>query len=236
VKPVFAWLASLSLAEAMAYALLENTLLLLAALALGTWLVRRFAAARVAPPPPPLATRELILAVVTVLANAVVTVAGWLLWRRGLVMLRLELAPARVLVDVLVLLLAMDAAMFALHWLIHRPPFFWVHRMHHDYPHPRPLTLFVLSPLEVLGFGALWLALMSVYTATWLGVGLYLALNLLYGTVGHLGVQPFSAAWARRPIVRWLAGSRFHADHHQQPHANFGFYTRIWDRLFRTGV
>ena len=82
-----------------------------------------------------------------------------------------------------------------------------------------------MHPLEAAGFGALWLGLISVYSPTWAGLCVYLVLNVVSGTVGHLGV----AAW---PSVGPLAGSDFHGEHHRDPSRNFGFYTRIWDWLF----
>jgi sterol desaturase/sphingolipid hydroxylase (fatty acid hydroxylase superfamily) len=99
---------------------------------------------------------------------------------------------------------------------------------------PRPLTLFMLNPAENLAFGALWLFVIWVYPASWFGMSVYLVLNVLFGTMGHLGVEPLPAWFARTPIVRYVAGSTFHARHHQDLDSNFGFYTLIWDRLFGT--
>jgi Delta7-sterol 5-desaturase len=109
-----------------------------------------------------------------------------------------------------------------------------MHRLHHDYDRPRPLTLFILNPVENLSFGMLWLAVISVYQPSWLGMSIYLTLNVLFGTIGHLGVEPFPAWWGRTPVLRWLAGGTFHARHHQDMATNFGFYTLVWDRLFGT--
>jgi Delta7-sterol 5-desaturase len=59
-------------------------------------------------------------------------------------------------------------------------------------------------------------------------------LNVLFGLVGHLGVEPFPKAWVRLPLIRLISTSTFHAEHHGDRHHNFGFYTLIWDRLFGT--
>ena len=104
-----------------------------------------------------------------------------------------------------------------------------VHATHHHYDRPRPLNLFVLNPAEVLGFGGLWLALLCVYPATWAGILIYLTLNLAFGTLGHLGVEPFPKAVARWPLLRHLGSSTFHANHHGDRDVNFGFYTDVWD-------
>src|SRR5262249_38061749 len=62
----------------------------------------------------------------------------------------------------------------------------------------------------------------------------YLVLNVAFGTVGHLGGEPLPARWSDIPVLRYLAGSTFHARHHQALATNFGFYTVIWDSLFGT--
>ena len=63
---------------------------------------------------------------------------------------------------------------------------------------------------------------------------IYLGLNLAFGTLGHVGVEPYPAAWFRWPVLRDLGSSTFHAGHHQDLAVNFGFYTTLWDRLFGT--
>jgi sterol desaturase/sphingolipid hydroxylase (fatty acid hydroxylase superfamily) len=75
---------------------------------------------------------------------------------------------------------------------------------------------------------------MWLYPASWLGTCVYLTLNLAFGLVGHLGVEPFPRAWARWWLARHVGSSTFHAEHHVRQRYNFGFYTLIWDRLFGT--
>jgi sterol desaturase/sphingolipid hydroxylase (fatty acid hydroxylase superfamily) len=228
------WIAQLPAGRAIFWLFLENLLVLLLTVALGELLVRAFATRRTTPPPPPLSRNEILLAALCVLMNTLVTIAGWWLWRRGVITVRRDTGP-RSWVDVLVLLMAMDFSMYLTHRAAHWEPVFRIlHAPHHRYDHPRPLNLFVLHPFEVLGFGALWLAVMWLYPASWLGICVYLALNLLFGLVGHLGVEPFPRAWARGWIVRHVGTSTFHAEHHARRQYNFGFYTLIWDRLFRT--
>jgi sterol desaturase/sphingolipid hydroxylase (fatty acid hydroxylase superfamily) len=136
---------------------------------------------------------------------------------------------------VLVLLFVMDLAMYVSHRVAHhRWVYPLVHRTHHRYDRPRPIDLFVLNPVEVLGFGGLWLAVITLYSSSWLGMLVYLALNLLFGMAGHLGVEPLPASWARWPVLGQVGTSTFHAGHHRDDRGNFGFYTLIWDRLFGT--
>ena len=212
----------------------ENLALLLLTLGFGQLLVVGFRTRAVGPPPGAVGWREWALASGCVVGNTVVTIVGWFLWRAGIIVVRRD-TGARAWLDVVVLLLVMDLGMYLAHRVAHLS---WiypiVHQTHHRYDRPRPLHLFVLNPLEVLGFGGLWLVVISVYSSSWLGMIVYLTLNLVFGMVGHLGVEPFPVAWARTKILGHVGTSTFHAGHHQDRRGNFGFYTLIWDRLFGT--
>jgi sterol desaturase/sphingolipid hydroxylase (fatty acid hydroxylase superfamily) len=236
MEALIAWLRDAPLWQAVGILLLENVFILLLALAVGHWLVRKYAHRPVALPPPPLSHLEVAVTISTVLLNTVTTLVGLFLWRADVIRFRTDVGVWAWL-DILVLLLVMDLAMYVLHRVAHHPWIFpLMHRMHHDYDRPRPLTLFILNPVENLAFGGLWLVVISLYPASWFGMSVYLVLNVAFGTVGHLGVEPLPRAWARWPILRFVAASTFHARHHQDLSGNFGFYTLVWDRLFGTLV
>ena len=219
---------------AAAWLLLENILLFLLSLAFGYALLALFNHQRVSDPPDPLQWQEIAWAVSCVFFNTVVTLAGWWLWRKGWIVVSRDVGW-RTLLDVVVLSLAMDFFMYVSHRAAHiKWVYPWMHATHHHYDKPRPLNLFVLNPFEVLGFGALWLAVITLYPSTWMGILIYLALNLIFGTVGHLGVEPLPKAWVHLPLIRHISSSTFHARHHQDGDVNFGFYTDLWDRLFRS--
>jgi Delta7-sterol 5-desaturase len=231
---IIQWLHDAPLWQAVAVLLAENVVIFLLAILVGRWLIRRFAERRVSLPPPPLARMEVAIALSNVILNTVTTLVGLFLWREGLITFRTD-TGLWAIADIFVLLFIMDFAMYWLHRTAHHPRIFPIlHRLHHVYDRPRPLTLFILNPAENLAFGALWLAVIIVYPASWLGMSIYLALNVLFGTVGHLGVEPLPDGWPRLLFVRNIAGSTFHARHHQNLAYNFGFYTLFWDRLFGT--
>jgi Delta7-sterol 5-desaturase len=234
IDAILQTLRTMPLGLAAVLLLAENLVLFGLALGAGTLLRRRFEHRRVAPPPPPLGALEIGCAAATVLLNTAVTLAGLLLWREGLIRFRTD-AGLWAALDVLALLLVMDAAMYALHRVAHLAWLYpLLHRTHHRYERPRPLTLFVLNPAETLSFGGLWLVVIAAHDFSWLGMSVYLALNLAFGTIGHLGVEPLPERWTRLPLLRHLTGGTFHARHHQDVAHNFGFYTTLWDRLFGT--
>jgi lathosterol oxidase len=226
--------ARMSTGEAVSWLIVQNVLLFALALALGQILLWAYGSRLVGPAPPAVEAREIALALSCVAFNTLVTVAGWWLWRAGHIVVRHD-TGVRAWLDVVALLLIMDLAMYVSHRLAHLP---WVyaivHATHHHYDRPRPLDLFVLNPLEVLGFGGLWLAVIWLYTSSWLGMVVYLTLNLAFGMVGHLGVEPFPRWWASHRCLKHIGTSTFHAGHHHDARGNFGFYTLIWDRLFGT--
>ncbi|MDF1663531.1 MAG: sterol desaturase family protein [Planctomycetota bacterium] len=213
--------------------LLENLAIFLFTLVVGRVFIWRFRSARVTAPAPPIKGWELALALVNVVLNSTVTLLGLWLWRQGWIVFRNELG-IYALIDVFVLVAVMDFAMYWLHRIAHIKFVYFVHVTHHEFQRVRPLTLFVLNPAENLGFGLLWLTVIAIYPATWLGMSVYLALNVTFGAIGHLGVEPFPAWWPKAFALRHIGTSTFHAQHHNDIDHNFGFYTLLWDRLFNT--
>lgn len=228
------WLQKASLSDAGLMFLFENLLIFVLVLLMGDWLVRRYRHRPVTVPPAPLTRVEIVVALANVVLNTLITLLGWQMWKHGLIRFRTDVGWAAV-TDVPALLLIMDLLMYWLHRVAHlRFLYPYMHLFHHRYERVRPLTLFALNPVENLGFGFLWLAVISVYPASWLGMSVYLALNVVFGAVGHLGVEPLPNWWVKTPVIRYLTGSSFHAQHHQDLHYNFGFYTLLWDRIFGT--
>lgn len=231
---IIEWLRTASWPALLLVFFLENLAILTAVVLVGGWAGSLFGSRRVSLTPDPLSRTEVVVALANVLLNTLTTLAGLWLWREGVIRFRTDVGLFA-FADVLVLLLGMDLLMYVLHRVAHTPVLYsLLHRFHHRYERTRPLTLFALSPAENVAFGALWLTFISVYDASWLGMSVYLVLNVVFGAVGHLGVEPLPAKWAARPLLRNVAGASFHAQHHQDMGHNFGFYTLFWDRLLGT--
>lgn len=235
LNPFFSVLYSMPLAQAALLALVGNVVMFAVALVAGELLVRRYHDKVNSAPPDAVSRQEVLLAVVCVGLNTLVAVAGLVLWRADVIQLRSEGGLLQLLVDVVLLIGLMDFGMYVLHRAAHHPMLYpIIHLTHHLYENPRPLTLFVLNPFEVLGFGALLIVVIWLSQASPLAIVIYLAFNLIFGLVGHLGVEPAPAAWLTLPLIRAVSTSTFHAEHHHDKAHNFGFYTVIWDRLFGT--
>ena len=220
-------------AEAFAWLLVQNILQLALCVGGGLLVVHFFTDRRIYQPPQKLTQQEVWLATCCVLSNSSVAFTGWLMWKAGFIKIRNYTDPFMMVIDVIVLLLLMDFLMYVCHRVVHVPGIYeQVHLTHHKFDMTRPLTLFVLSPMEVLGFGFLWLLVLSFYHASWCAIVVYLLLNAAFGALGHVGVEPFPAAWLKIPLLGHFTTSTFHAQHHKDVGTNFGFYTDVWDRLF----
>lgn len=166
--------------------------------------------------------------------NTVVTYAGFWLWKNGLIVIRVE--PSwKILTDFLLLFFSMDFLMYLFHFLIHKTMLYQlIHRLHHEATDPKPMDLFILHPVETLSFGGMWLVLLLLLPFNWYAILIYLTVNLVFGLIGHLGMEPLPIRWQDSWVMRGLGSSTFHHDHHRDVDHNFGFYTTIWDILFGT--
>lgn len=223
------------LIEIIIWSALENLIVFTVCLITGHFLIKRYQQYPITEPPDPISRTELALAASCVLLNTAVTIIGIELWQEGIIRVNMSMNLLRILIDSIVLFFIMDLAMYIFHRVAHHP---WlypiIHSTHHRFENPRPLTLFVLNPFETLGFGMLLILAFMIYPGNWLAIILYLTLNVVFGLVGHVGVEPMPNAWIKLPLINYISTSTFHAEHHLDKDHNYGFYTLIWDRLFGT--
>lgn len=231
---LFDWFYARSLSEWILFSLLGNVAVFGLSVFLCGWLWRRFQSRALVRSPRPISGRDVLLSVCCVLLNSAVSVVGFLLWKAGAIRLT-HPSALRTAADVLLFLSAMDFGMYVFHRIAHLPPLFArLHAPHHEHVSTNSLSLFVLHPAEVLGFGALLIGVMLVVPLSGLAVLVYLFLNVLWGTLGHAGVEPLPRSWLGSPLLSGLGTSTFHAQHHLHPNHNFGFYSVWWDKLFGT--
>lgn len=209
--------------------LIENLLVTAIGLFAG-WLILKLSKK----PIHPASRTEALTCIGTNLINTAITYAGFWLWQHGYIIFGFGL-NWRIIPDFLLLFIAMDLAMYILHYAIHQMALYKVvHRFHHHYNNPIPIDLFVLHPLETLSFGGLWLFTLALYHFNFYAVLFYLTMNVVFGIIGHLGVEPLPARLRNSLVFKYLGTSSFHHTHHADITHNFGFYTSIWDRMFGT--
>jgi Delta7-sterol 5-desaturase len=218
--------------EVILYCFIINLIVLLLSVSLGNYLIIKFAKNRISPNPPALVTQEYLLATCTLFINSLINILGWILWKNHFIKIDVEFS-LKSIIDFAILFIVMDFSMFVLHRLAHIPQIYEIlHKTHHKYKHVRPLTLFVLNPIETLSFGILWLFVLIIFNVSWPAVIAYLTANLVFGMLGHMGVELIKKDFSKIPILKFIASSEFHAVHHLDESTNYGFYTKIWDILY----
>jgi sterol desaturase/sphingolipid hydroxylase (fatty acid hydroxylase superfamily) len=179
--------------------------------------------------------RDWMICGLTNILNTVVTYAGFWLWKEGIIIITTDISWT-IVTDFIILFFAMDLLMFIFHFAIHKTTFLFktVHQLHHQAVDPTPIDLFILHPVEAIGFGSLWLLLLVLCPFNIYAVMIYLTVNVIFGLAGHLGMEPLPEKVRNLPLLKYLGTSTFHHHHHQDLQHNFGFYTSIWDRIFGT--
>lgn len=177
---------------------------------------------------------EYFLATATIILNSVVTFAGLILWRNNIIVFS-DNSITGIIIDFFALLFIMDFLMYVFHRFAHNKYVFpLIHKLHHKYETPNTLILFILNPIEALGFGMLFLITLSLIKFSLFGVILYTIVNVIFGVIAHIGVEPFKKTFIELPIIKYISTSTFHFQHHFFKECNYGFYTTIWDKLFNT--
>jgi sterol desaturase/sphingolipid hydroxylase (fatty acid hydroxylase superfamily) len=123
---------------------------------------------------------------------------------------------------------------WSFHYLSHNNKYLWaIHKKHHLYPNPTPLTVLSDDPIDmwIKSSPLLWLPfLFPVYDFAlfgWFGF-----INFVYGTYLHCGYE-FTFLPSRQS--KYFISSWHHNIHHMKNvNANFGFFTRFMDRIAGT--
>ncbi len=179
----------------------------------------------------PVKRSDFYLSLLTILCNSFVMLLGAFLWKNGWIVLGHTESFMGIAMEVVSLLLLMDLLMYFFHFTAHLPYLYkMLHGKHHEHVSTNFLSLFVLHPFETIGFGLMMLALLIGYDFSVVSISIYLLLNLIWGTIGHLNREFFPASFDRF----FVGTTRFHNQHHLDESKNFGFYTSIWDRVFGT--
>ncbi|OIV43838.1 sterol desaturase family protein [Flavobacterium johnsoniae] len=171
----------------------------------------------------------------TLICNIFITALGFQLYQLQLIKIDFSNHLGAIILDTFLLIVLMDFFMFCFHYLAHTLKWFHpIHKLHHTHVDTSVYSLFVLHPVETLGFGFIWLILISVFELNYISLTIYLFLNLMYGIFGHLEKDLFPAFWYQSFFTKWISTTKFHSDHHKNQSHNFGFYFTFWDKIFKT--
>lgn len=172
-----------------------------------------------------LSNKELKSSLIVLLVNILISIPGFILWNKGIIVF----SDSRIWVSFLVLFLLMDFLMYVFHYLSHTINFFKkIHAKHHEHKHNfNSISLYHMSPWEAILFGLLVTLIVFLFEFNIYGFIAYLIFNWLYGVMTHLNGNS-------RNTFLFFTTKKFHKAHHRSNTKNFGFYTIFWDRLFKT--
>ena len=213
------WLRSLSFSKVLVFIFAENIVIFLAS-ALVSELLCWFFRSRREGPSRQISRNEMRLATFCVFNNSIITLLGFYLWQINVIRLMPHTSLLKDILDFFILFFIMDFAMYVFHRLAHLKFIYpIVHKTHHVFIEVRPLTLF---------------SVLILYSPTWGAMMFYLIINVIFGSLGHLSIEPFPNRWMKVPILNHLTTRTFHSLHHESIDVNYGFYTTIWDKLGRS--
>jgi sterol desaturase/sphingolipid hydroxylase (fatty acid hydroxylase superfamily) len=173
----------------------------------------------------------------TLICNTLITLLGYKLYYFGIIKIDFSPSILSIVFDTLLLIILMDFFMFCFHFLAHYLKWFSpIHRLHHTHIETSVYSLYILHPIETLGFGIIWLISITLLDFNYLSIIIYLILNLLYGIFGHLKKDIFPDFWHKNNFTKWISTTKFHSDHHKNESHNYGFYFTIWDKIFKTMI
>lgn len=179
----------------------------------------------------PITQSDFYTSFLTIVCNCLVLLLGVFLWKNNLIKLDPYFSATSIVLETIVLILLMDFCMYLFHYAAHLQLVYKIlHRKHHEHVNTNFLSLFVLHPIETIGFGLMILALLICYDFSVVSIAFYLFINLVWGTIGHLNREFFPSKFN----TYFVGTTQFHNQHHVDESKNFGFYTSIWDRLFGT--
>lgn len=125
-----------------------------------------------------------------------------------------------------------DAWFYWAHRLMHWPPMFKFHRLHHKSIAPTPWSNYSDDLVDATvhqGFLMLAPLILPIPPVILIAHRLYDHIN---GQIGHAGFEYFAGPTARHP---WpFLCTTFHDQHHSRFHYNYGNFFSLWDRLCGT--
>ena len=172
---------------------------------------------------------DFITSLIVLFLNILVGVVGLWFLKQGYISFNPKKLVG-IFLDFILMLLFMDFCMYVLHIIAHHKLLYKkLHGLHHTHEDMAPLSLYVMHPLEAFGFGLIMIFFLCLYSIDIAALILFLIFNWLFGVFAHSGIEP-----NRGELGNYICMTRFHQLHHQHHNCNYGFFTPIWDVLFRT--
>jgi sterol desaturase/sphingolipid hydroxylase (fatty acid hydroxylase superfamily) len=190
-------------------------------------LLRRGRARLLDPRPVPTGqvVREWRQSAVSIVIFGVGLLVPWLMVVHGWATVQATSPPARVLLELLALLVWNDVHFYAVHRTLHQPKLLRaVHMAHHRSVVTTPWSTYAFHPVEALLLGSVAIPPMLVWSFTPVALALLPILSLTYNVIGHANFRALPKRW------RWLSNAHDHHLHHACHRGNYGFLFTFMDR------
>lgn len=158
--------------------------------------------------------------------NIVIAIPGFILWSKGIIVF----TNSNMWLSFISLFLIMDFLMYIFHWASHNNSALEkIHTKHHEHSTQfNCVSLYYMSVWESLLLGAFLTVITLLFSFNIYGFILFLSFNWIYGVFTHLNTKRTNSN------VFIFTTTYFHKTHHELKYKNYGFYTFIWDKVFRT--
>lgn len=158
------------------------------------------------------------------LVNILVAIPGYFLFNFSYI----EFTEKHFYIDLLFLFVGFDILMYSFHYLSHRLKLLKrLHGNHHSHKYFNVFSLYVMHPFEAFSFGILLTIASLFFSFNIYSFLIFLSFNWIYGVISHLNTKSI-----KQPLI--LGNHVFHKLHHSQTNCNYGFYTVLWDKIFKT--
>ena len=168
------------------------------------------------------------LSLFILLLNIAVAIPGYALFYWDIIGFEYAFSIGSFLIDLLLLLIVVDFIMYVAHFSAHKIDVLKkLHERHHTHHEFNELSLYVMHPLEAMGLGFLFTFLFCLYDFNFYAVVIFLILNWFWGLIAHFNVDKVL-------VPKFFSNNLFHAIHHKNGEYNLGFYTVVWDKIFKS--
>lgn len=134
-----------------------------------------------------------------------------------------------------VMFIIYDLYFYVTHRVMHHKKLFNLfHVTHHKSKEISPITALSMDILEaIINQGAL-IMLFFIFPIHTSHVYLWVVVTISYTIYLHSGIELFSNKFLETKIGKLINTTKTHSEHHLKFKGNYGYYTLIWDKIFKT--
>jgi sterol desaturase/sphingolipid hydroxylase (fatty acid hydroxylase superfamily) len=136
---------------------------------------------------------------------------------------------------ILLMFLMYDFYFYLIHRLLHNKNIFnLIHLVHHKSKFVSPLSSLSMHPIEAILNHLALVMLFFILPIHTTHVYIWVSFTIVYTTYLHLGVEIYPQKFLNTRVGKLIYTATEHAKHHSFFKGNYGFYTLIWDKTFKT--